>query len=248
MITGIVVALPEELRTLTAKKIAKGEVLFISDKVLVAYSGTGHINATQAAHLLVSKGATRLLSWGCAGALAQDIISGDLVLADKLVAADGDISVSASISADWHSHIHSYLSNYVTIHSGLLAESTVVVSSSIDKNHLHQQTGALAVDMESIAIARVALQNEYPFLVIRSIVDPSNLDLPLAISKSVNTEGDVVLRQLLLYLLRHPSELPALIKTGRHFSAATKTLKIIAKQLDYLIDHPHVAEANIQHV
>ena len=248
MITGIVVALPEELSTLTAKKIAKGEVLFLSERVLVAYSGTGHANATQAAHLLVANGAIKLISWGCAGALAHYINSGDLVLADRLVDAKGDLAISTSISSEWHAYSHSHLSNYVTIHSGLLAESTIVVSSSADKQKLHQQTGALAVDMESIAVAKVAQHYNHPFLVIRSIVDPVHLNLPLAISRSVNSQGDVVMGLLLLYILRNPFEVPALIKLGRHFSAARKTLKIIAIQLDYLINHPNLAELNIQSI
>ncbi len=246
MITGIVVALPEELSTLTAKKLAKGEVLFLSERVLVAYAGTGHANATQAAHLLVANGAKKLISWGCAGALADYINSGDLILANRLVDAKGDLAVSTSISSEWHAHSHNHLSNYVTIHSGLLVESTVVVSSSTDKQKLYQETGALAVDMESIAVAKVAQHHNHPFLVIRSIVDPAHLNLPLAISRSVNGQGDVVMRLLLLYILRNPSEIPALIKLGRHFGAATKTLKIIAIQLDYLIDHPNSAELNTQ--
>ena len=63
MITGLVVALPEELTTLTQKKIAKGRCFFITDKLLVAYAGAGPANAQSAAELLVAQGATRLISW-----------------------------------------------------------------------------------------------------------------------------------------------------------------------------------------
>ncbi len=88
MITGIVVALPEELTTLTSKKIDKGRCVFIADKLLVAYSGAGPVNAQAAAELLASKGATRLISWGCAAALSETLKPGDLILADKLIDAD----------------------------------------------------------------------------------------------------------------------------------------------------------------
>lgn len=238
MITGIVVALPEELSTLTAKKIAKGEVIFISEKILVAFSGAGPINATTAAELLVAKGAKKLISWGCAGALTQQLKSGDLVLADNLLDAEGCITISEGISMDWHANTFQHLSANLTVHAGLLVESIQIVSTSTDKQILHHQTGAIAVDMESIAIAKIASKHKHPYLVIRSIVDPVSLDLPPAISKSLNSQGDVVLRLLLLYILRHPAEIPALIKLGRHFNAATKTLKVIAKQLDYLVNHP----------
>lgn len=244
MITGIVVALPEELSTLTTKKIAKGQVVYISESVLVAYSGAGASNATAASHLLLSSGATRLISWGCAGALAQDINSGDLVLANKLWSVDGNAKVTDSISITWHNNTHRHLSKHVTLHSGLLAESADIVSSSFAKQELHQKTGALAVDMESIAVAKIALQNNCPYLVIRSIVDPVNLDLPIAICQSLNAEGDVVMRKLLLFILLNPKEIPALIKLGRHFNAAKITLKIIAKHLNNITDHNFVTVNN----
>ena len=244
MITGIVVALPEELSTLTAKKIAKGEVLFISEKIMVAFSGAGPINATTAAELLVTKGAKKLISWGCAGALANQIESGDLVLADKLLDTEGNLTLSAGISMDWHTITFQHLSHHLTVHTGLLVESAQIVSTSTDKQSLHHQTGALAVDMESIAVAKIASKHNHPYLVIRSIVDPVSLDLPLAISNALNSQGDVVMHLLLLYILRHPSEIPALIKLGRHFNAATKTLKVIAKQLDFLVNHPCVSPQN----
>ena len=73
MITGIIVALPEELTTLTTKKIAKGSFLYITENILVIYSGAGSVNAATAANLLIANGATRLISWGCAAALAMTL-------------------------------------------------------------------------------------------------------------------------------------------------------------------------------
>jgi hypothetical protein len=37
VITGIVVALPEELATLTSKKMAKGRCVFMAENVIVAF-------------------------------------------------------------------------------------------------------------------------------------------------------------------------------------------------------------------
>ena len=186
--------------------------------------------------LLIAKGATRLMSWGCAGALSDHINSGDLVLANSLLDTTGDLSISQSISTHWHTNTHQHLSKSVTVHCGLLVESVDIVSTSTAKQALHQQTGALAVDMESVAVAKIALQHGKPYLVIRSIVDPVYLDLPRAISQSLNAQGEVVMQQLLWHIVRKPNEIPALIKLGRHFNAATTTLKVIAKQLDYLTD------------
>ena len=236
MITGIVVALPEELATLTSKNIKKGGSAFIADKLLVAYSGTGPANAQAAAELLITKGATRLISWGCAAALGATLKPGDLILADKLIDAEGCRDTKFCVASDWHSHTKNLLARLIAVHTGGLAESKSIVSSSKDKKKLQSKTGAVAVDMESIAIARVARQYELPFLAIRAIADPVTMDLPLAINHSLNDQGDIVLGKLLLFLILHPAELPGLIKLGLHFNAARNTLKSVAEHLDIMTD------------
>lgn len=236
MITGIVVALQEELGTLTSKNIEKGHCVFISDKVLVAYSGAGPEYAQTAAELLVSRGVTRLISWGCAAALGASLKPGDLILADSLINAD---KVRFDIASDWHDHTKNILSAQSTVHTGCLAESPRVVSSSKDKKQLHAQTGAIALDMESIAVAKVARQHDLPFLAIRAIVDPVNMNLPKAVDHSLNDQGDVVIGKLLIFLTLHPPELPGLIKLGLHFNAAKNKLKLVAKQLDIINGFGH---------
>jgi len=237
--TGIVVALPEELTTLASKKIDKGGYIFIADKILVAYSGAGPVNAKAAAELLVAQGATRLISWGCAAALSASLKPGDLVLADKLIDAE---NIEMATHADWHSYTKNILATFEVVHTGCLAESKRIVSSSKDKKQLQSTTGAVALDMESIAIANVARQYTLPFLTIRAIADPVNMDLPLAINYSLNDRGDIVLGKLLLFLVLHPAELAGLIKLGLHFNAARNTLKSIARHLDKVTGFNHIQE------
>ena len=232
MITGIVVALPEELTTLTPKKIDKGDCHFVAEKLMVAYSGAGSKNARSAAKLLVTKGATRLISWGCAAALSGTLKPGDLVLADELIDVEGGRDAKCCVSSDWHSYAKERLEKFLAVHCGRLAESTRIVSTRTEKKQLYVLTGAVALDMESVAIAKVARQYKIPFLVIRAIVDPVDMSLPQAISYSLNDQGEVVLGKLLFFLFLHPTELPGLIKLGMYFNAAKKTLKLVAKHLD----------------
>jgi len=238
LITGIVVALPEELSTLTSKKIDKGCHVFITDTIVLAYSGAGADNARAASALLITQGATRLISWGCAAALSETLKPGDLVLADTLIDAEG---AQIGTHPGWIELSQSLLSNSLKAHSGSLAESRSIVATGKDKKHLHAQTGAIALDMESIAIAKVAQLNNLPFLAIRTIADPVNMDLPKSINHSLNNEGDIVLAKLLLFIALHPTELPGLIKLGLHFNAAKNTLKLVAKQLDHLTALPNQA-------
>ncbi len=236
MIAGIVVALPEELDTLTSKRIDKGYCVFIADKLLVAYSGTGAKNATVAAELLIGKGATQLISWGCAAALDNSLRPGDLVLADRLIDVNDD---ELLVDRNWHEYAKNLLALDVTIRTGSLTESVDIVSAGKEKLHLQLITKAIALDMESVSIAKVAQKKSLPFLAIRAIVDPADMDLPRAVGYAANAEGDIVLSRLLLFLALHPVELPRLIRLGFYFNAAKTTLKRVAKQLDSLADFPN---------
>jgi len=231
VITGIVVALPEELSTLTSKKISKGCCVFITDTIVLAYSGAGADNAQAASEQLLTQGASRLVSWGCAAALSESLKPGDLILADTLIDAEG---VEFSIHDEWLGFATSLISTQLKVHTGSLAESKTIVATAKDKRHLHAQTGAIALDMESAAVAAVTRQNNLPFLAIRTVADPVHMDLPKAINHSINDEGDIVLAKLLAFIALHPAELPGLIKLGLHFNAAKNTLRSVAKQLDQL--------------
>lgn len=229
MITGIIVALPEELSTLTTKRFEKGCVGHLADKIWVVYSGVGPENARVASELLVSQGVNRLISWGCAAALDASLQPGDLVLANGCVDANQDV---VDLNTDWVNHVQALLAKQLTVVTGILAESRHILASSYDKAKITQATGAIALDMESVAIAKVAKLHGLPFLTIRAIADPLDMDLPKAVSHALNDQGEVILAKLLFFLLLHPSELPGLIKLGLHFYAAKKNLKRAAKHID----------------
>ena len=230
MITGILIALPDEVSSLTHKKIRKGECISLNKNTLVALSGAGAKNATKASQLLIKNGANKLISWGCAAALAPRLQAGDLILAGYLLSADQQ---RLSIQSDWLKHSLHTLKK-LRPSSGLLIESKQIVATSHDKQKIHQQTGGVALDMESVAMVKVAQIHSCPALVIRSIADPVEMSLPNAVNYALNEEGDIILRKLLWFLLTHPSELPNLIRLGSHFSKAKHKLKLVSKQLDII--------------
>jgi adenosylhomocysteine nucleosidase len=240
VITGIVVALPEELVTLTPKPIGKGRCVFIRDKILVACAGMGPANASVAAELLIAKGASQLISWGCAAALEPSLRAGDLTLADRLLdTANEEITVNT----EWLGHTKALLAGaftdrgkQVALHIGLLTESTAVVTSTKAKQQLHSFTNALALDMESNAIAKVAQLHGLPFLAIRAIADPAGIGLPEAVVYATNSEGEVAIGKLLRYLALHPAQLPGLIKLGICFNKAKRTLLQVAARLESIAE------------
>ncbi|MBL1264541.1 phosphorylase family protein [Methylomicrobium sp. RS1] len=240
MITGIVVALPEEIVTLTAKRIDKGHCVFIGDKILVACAGMGPKNAAAAAELLISKGASRLISWGCAAALEPSLRAGDLTLADRLLDSENE---EIRVNQDWLNHTQAVFAEafigrhkQAALHTGLLTESDTVVTSGNAKKQLHSFTGALALDMESSTIAKVAHKRGLPFLAIRAIADPAGMGLPEAVVYATNVDGEIAIGKLLGYLLLHPAQLPSLIKLGLYFNKAKQTLKQAAGRLESIAE------------
>lgn len=228
MITGILVALPEELHTLTKSKIRQGECIAVSASILISLSGSGPKNAASAAQNLVTQGATQLISWGCAGALASQLKAGDLVIPAEVLTQD---NIQLATHKEWSQQVIDLLDKTISHTQATLLESDTVITQADDKNRLYQSTQAVAVDMESAAVAQLAHQAQIPFIAIRSIADPAQLDLPGAIDYAMTDSGVISIRKLLRYLYSHPGDLPRLITLGLHFNAAKKTLKYLASQL-----------------
>jgi adenosylhomocysteine nucleosidase len=232
VITGIIVALPEELGTLTRQKIAPGCSAFIAENIVIALAGAGAENARRAAQRLIGQGAERLLSWGCAGALDNSLKPGDLCLPETLHGTD---TRQFTTDHHWRQQVYAALAQQFGICTGTLAESLHIVSSSGEKAVLRKQRAAQLVDMESCACAAVAAQAGIPFLAIRAIADPADMDLPAAIPYAMQENGQVALGKLLLYVLKHPHEIAGLIKMGRHFQTAKNTLTAAGARL--MADH-----------
>jgi adenosylhomocysteine nucleosidase len=229
-VCGVVVALPEELATLTSQKPAQGECVWMAENILLTLAGAGPINADRAARRLIAQGANCLISWGCAAALAPQLKPGDLVVPQRVLSEHQAFDTDKQ----WLQHLR-HLSSPIPTVSGALAESSRIVAGSADKQRIHQDTGAVALDMESAAVVKAAQQANLPVLVIRAIADPVAMDLPQSVVHALNDQGRVELSKLLRFLLTHPWEIPALIKLGLHFNAAQTSLKKVAKQLNEII-------------
>lgn len=231
MILGIIVALPEELSSLTNAKIKKGQIHSLADNISVIRSGTGSENASHAAQELITHGVDHLISWGCAGALSKQLKPGHLIIPTQLVDHQNAL---INLHTSWPEYLCRTLTAPKTISSGKLLESKQLVSHWQNKEHLHKTTHADLVDMESVAIARIAQLNDIPFVAIRAIADSATMNLPKAISHSLDDQGEVQLNNLLKYLATHPNEILELIKLGLSFHFAKKSLCHVADQLDII--------------
>ena len=97
---------------------------------------------------------------------------------------------------------------------GVLLGVNAMVAEAMQKASLHSTTGAVAVDMESHIVARVARRHRLPFAAARVISDAAHHDLPPAVLVGMKSDGEMDLPAVLRSLLANPGQLPALIRTG----------------------------------
>ena len=161
--------------------------------------------------------ATAVLSFGIAGGLAPGVARGEVILASALWEADETLPVDAPWLAALSAHIPARI--------GLLAASASLLDSPAAKAALHARSGALAVDMESGAAARFARARNLPFAVLRAVADGPADALPRAAAVGLNPDGSPAPGRVLAALLRHPGELPALLRLARASAAAHEALR-----------------------
>ena len=93
-----------------------------------------------------------------------------------------------------------------------------------DKRRAWRETGAIAVDLESVVVARAAAALGIPFVVLRAIADPAARELPPAALVPLTGTGTPALRQVLASVLARPRQLPSLLTVAREARQALQAL------------------------
>jgi adenosylhomocysteine nucleosidase len=148
-----------------------------------------------------------IISIGIAGGLAPGLQVGQWVVADAVL-VDGE---PLPTDPAWTSRLAARLPEAAR---GLLLGANAMVVDATQKALLHRTTGALAVDMESHIVARVARRHQLPFAVARVVSDAAHRSLPPAARVGMKSDGGMDLPAVLRSLLADPGQLPALIRTG----------------------------------
>ena len=222
---GIVTALPGEARLLTRRKCAPLSSHRLVDNVQLQLSGMGPVAAERAAQTLVNSGCGALVSWGCAGALAPHVTAGTLLLPGQVVNAEGQCYFT---DPEWRERLAKSLQQ--DYEEAALLSTDQPVASVEAKARWYTSTQAVAVDMESAAVAAVAKDNGLPFLVIRAVADTAGSEVPVAALQALSDDGELQPLAILTALAKHPGQIPALIKLGRCFSAAQASLAHVAER------------------
>lgn len=223
---GIVTALATESRPLGRLRPVGGSLGTLLDGTKVAVSGMGGAAAAQAALRLVESGVRALISWGMAGGLDPLLAAGTLVLPREVLSPEGARFVTAQ---EWRERLAAALAAGQPVSAGSLLSCREPIGTPAEKAVAFRTTAAVAVDMESFAVAEIAARHLLPFIAVRAIVDTAQDSLPPSLTAAAVAAGTVRGPQVIGALLRDPGELATLLRLLRRYRAARRTLLAVAR-------------------
>ncbi len=195
--------------------------------VLVACSVAQPDRALALARHIASQHVSRIISFGLAAGLSQDLVAGDLILGGSVMTAKNAWEADQDWNAQFIEHVSSALCVPVW-------GSRSIVQTEHHKEMVYRRSGCLAADMESQAVALAAQEAGIPFNVVRAISDPYDMELPPAALTPLKEDGSVDLSGVFKAIKKEPSQILDLMRLGLNTSAALKSLKKSTKTIKLL--------------
>lgn len=228
---GVVAALSVEARILGHAVRRPDGLTSLRDGTLVALSGMGSSSAAASAQALIEAGAVGLMSFGLAGGLDPDLRAGSIVVPGEVISPAG---ARFATSPDWRARLVAALGATKgaerPVSVGALLTSAQPIDTLEGKARAFEATGAVAVDMESLAVAEVAAGRGLPFIAVRVIVDTAADTLPRAVV-AASVGGRVRIGRLLGELALAPVECLAMIRLARRYRVATRAMAAVAADI-----------------
>ena len=165
----------------------------------------------------MAAGCGGLISFGVAGGLAPNLKPGHCVIGSSIL--DGD--ETRPTDARWAQRLLRIIPG--AVHGAIVGVSEPLAHASA-KHSLHQQTGAVAVDMESHVVARAAEQHGVPLAAIRVVVDPVERTIPRSALAGTRSDGTIDPLAVMYSVMRNPRDLLGLIRLSFDTRAARATL------------------------
>ncbi len=169
-------------------------------RVAIIRSGPGRQNAARATEVLINGHRPQIIvSAGFAGGLSLSLKRHDILLAESVINSSGEQIILRQVlpspenaKQGQPSAISSFPLDKLAwpdLHVGKLLSIDHVVREPAEKQALHQQHGALAVDMETFAVAEVCRRQGLPLVSARVILDAANDALPPDVERLLNQKS-----------------------------------------------------------
>jgi adenosylhomocysteine nucleosidase len=188
--------------------------------IVIVESGMGREAATRGTEALVAGHRPAwVISAGFAGALVPQLARNDIVMVDSVVDMSGQrLSLDLKVSPE-------ALAGLRGVHVGRLLTVDQIIAKPEEKRALAEAHGAIAVDMESSAVAEVCRQQKIKFMAVRVISDTLDEELPPEISQlAQQTSFAGKLGAVTGALWRRPSSVKDMLKLKEQALLATDRL------------------------
>lgn len=201
-------------------------VEFKQENLHISCAGASPEKAEKCAEQLVSQGCNALVSFGIAGALSPDLKVGGIVVSTAVLTPDDQKLPAAG---NWQQKLMDILPRSSgSTHNGLVLGFDTPVVTAHSKEILFRKSGALCVDMESHRVAIVAKKYGLPYIVIRVISDDASRTLPSAALGVIGENGKPVFSKVIRNVLRHPGQIPDLLKLSKDLEVALEQLRRVS--------------------
>ena len=199
---GIIVAMEEELESILdiMDNIEEKEIYGLTfktgqiekNKIVVVKCGVGKVNAARVTQILIDTfNVKSVINVGAAGALNPFLNIGDIVIGEKLIQHDFDITAfdhdkgyitgvgdyiysDSKLIEKFENAANNLKEKDYKIKKGIIATGDIFCTDIEMKNKIYSKFDADCVEMEGAAIAQVCYLDKIPFIVIRSISDSPN--------------------------------------------------------------------------
>jgi adenosylhomocysteine nucleosidase len=199
-----------------------------STEIVGVATGLGIDRAAETARRALRAFATAdlVIATGLAGALNEDLQPGDLVLADRLIldregpgSAPAAIAIPPAALASFEAAMRAQPLEFTT---GTILTAARILKDGVAKRAAHARTGALAVDMESAAIAAEADRCGMRFACVRAVLD--TVDEEIVGAELAGPDGEVRPLAAAGFVLRNPTAVIGLARMMRSLNRATAAL------------------------
>ena len=188
---GIIFAMKEELdaflkfvqleQEYSLFELSFFECSFDSNKLILVESGVGKVNAARCCQILIDNmNIDYIFNVGVAGGISPKVHVLDLVVGEKLVQHDFDITAFQHEkgfipnignifipSDDYLIRLSKEVSFEYPVHQGIIASGDIFCTEKKMSEKIHHRFSALCVEMEGASIAQVCYLSHIPYLVIR---------------------------------------------------------------------------------
>jgi adenosylhomocysteine nucleosidase len=176
-----------------------------------------------------------VIGTGVVGALSGGLRPGDIVIADRAMKAREDtphpehvVPVDAATLAHCERTLHA--AGLESSTGGILS-SPRVIANATGKRAAKQDSGAIAVDMESAAIAIEAAARGIPFAIVRTVID--SVEDEIFGAEMADEHGRVKPLAAANYLVRNPGAVLKIPWMIRNLALATRALADAIEALIY---------------